>query len=155
MDIIETSIENMGMQSYISTIVIELMQNMMNYSKTDTLNSRAVEATGSIEVIKESEELFYVQSKNIISIDDKIKIEPKLIEIHSLDPDGIKKKYKELRKSGKDKHGKGAGIGFYEIAKLTQSIGYNFKEINKEKYIFEFKAIVVPKKKRTVNNAKG
>ena len=82
---------------------------------------------------------YFIDSRNIISREDKDKIEPKLIEIDSLDLDGIKKRYKELRRSGKNTHGKGGGIGFYEIAKRCDKIEYDFKEINENKFYFHIK----------------
>jgi len=81
-------------------------------------------------------------SQNVIGIQDRKKIEPKLQEILSLDRDAIKKRYRELRRSGKDTHGKGGGIGFYEIAKRCDSITYEFKAINKTKMYFHFTSVI-------------
>ena len=49
---------------------------------------------------------YYIHSQNIIALKDKEKIEPKLEEILTLDQEQLKKKYRELRRSGRDKHGK-------------------------------------------------
>ena len=80
-----------------------------------------------------------------IKENEKLKIilvEPKLIEIKSLDKDGIKQRYKELRRSGANTHGKGGGIGFYEIAKRCDMIEYEFTQINENKFYFHFKATI-------------
>ena len=132
----------------LSTLVFELTQNMMNYSKSHNLNCRDIRPAGLINVFLGQDETYLVKSKNIISLEDKEKIEPKLIEIQSLDTAGIKKRYRELRKSGENTHDKGGGIGFYEIAKLTSNFRYNFIEINSEKFYFEFEAIIQSRKKR-------
>ena len=44
----------------------------------------------------------------------------------------IREKYRELRKSGKNTHAKGGGIGIYEIGKISEEINYKFNEINKK-----------------------
>ncbi len=147
MDDLEDSIVNIGMMGKVATISIELLQNMMNYSKTTDLTSRDIKSAGSIEVTKDRNYTYYIQSKNIISIEDKQKIEPRLLDIQNLDASGIRAKYRELRRSGENAHDKGGGIGFYEIAKLTSSIEYTFTTINEQKYYFEFKAIVESRKK--------
>ena len=147
MDILEHNISNIGILGNISTMAIELTQNMMKYSKSKDTVCRDIRPAGLIYVEKTDDDKYYLRSKNIISIEDKDKIEPKLLEIQALDQDGVKKRYRELRRSGENTHEHGGGIGFYEIAKFAQSIEYNFKAINKEKFSFEFSAVVVARKK--------
>jgi hypothetical protein len=137
---------DMGISSNIFTIFIELSQNMMNYSKTIEANSRVVEPGGLIIVSRDFDGNYQIDSQNVLSIDDKEKIEPKLLDINSLDREGIRKKYKELRRSGKNAHAKGGGIGFYEIAKRCDSIEYDFTPINEDKYYFHIKTIIKLKK---------
>ncbi len=150
MDNCELKITNMGMMGTVSTITIEYCQNMMNYSKNEDINSRQIVPAGSIEVQYHSnedvDEYYEIIATNIVSIEDKEKIEPKLLEIKSLDKMGIKKRYRELRKSGQNTHEKGGGIGMYEIAKVSDSIEYEFKAINEDKYYFTMKSNVNIKK---------
>lgn len=136
---IENNILNTVTMANISTIVIEMGQNMINYSKNDKEQSRDIEPAGSICVERGSEGTYYITGTNIVSIEDKEKIEPKLIEVKTLDKAGIKKRYKELRRSGENTHEKGGGIGTYLIAKLCDSIDYNFENINDDKYYFSLK----------------
>ena len=117
----------------------------MNYSKDDKINSRDIVPAGAIEVQYVDKSYYEIISNNIISIDDKQKIEPKLIEIQTLDKAGIKKRYKELRRSGENTHEKGGGIGMYEIAKISDGIEYEFRSINEDKYYFTMKSIVKQK----------
>ncbi len=58
----------------------------------------------------------------------------------------IQKEYRKLRKNAKNAHAKGAGIGFYEIAKRSDNIEFSFKEINPDKYYFDFIANIKIKK---------
>ena len=145
-DNIEAKITNIGTMGVVATITIEYCQNMMNYSKNDIINDREIVPAGKIEVKYINNDYYEIEAKNIVSVDDKNKIEPKLIEIKSLDKAGIKKRYRELRKSGKNTHKKGGGIGMYEIAKASDHLDYDFNAINKDKYTFTIKSIVNSKK---------
>lgn len=127
----------------IFTIFIELAQNMMNYSKSkhETLishNSEGIILVGKVPHQKN----YYVLSQNIVTAEDKEKMLPKLLEITSMDQNAIKQRYRELRKSGKGLHHKGGGIGFYEIAKRSDKITYEFEQISENRYYFRFKAII-------------
>jgi hypothetical protein len=147
MDNLEAKIDNMGTMGTISTITIEYCQNMMNYSKNDIPQDRTIVPAGEIEVKLINDDHYEIVAKNIVSIEDKEKIEPKLIEIQGLDKSGIKKRYRELRRSGENTHGKGGGIGMYEIAKVSDEIFYSFEAINEDKYHFIMGSIVSKKKK--------
>jgi len=153
MDNIEAKITNIGTMGIVATITIEYCQNMMNYSKgkRDSDDNDIIPA-GEIEVQKYSkddidDEYFEIIATNIISNSDKEKIEPLLIEIKSLDKSELKKRYRELRKSGQNKHEKGGGIGMFEIAKVSNNIDYEFNKINDNKYIFVMRSIFIPKVK--------
>jgi hypothetical protein len=108
----------------------------MNYSKNEDIGSRQIVPAGTIEVQNVNDCYYEIIATNIVAIEDKEKIEPKLIEIQGLDKAGIKKRYRELRKSGQNTHEKGGGIGMYEIAKVSSSIEYEFEAINEDKYRF-------------------
>ncbi len=138
---------SMGDSSNIFTIFIELSQNIMNYSKTANVDDTSFRPQGLILVSKSIDGNYHIHSQNIVSLQDKEKIESKLLEIQSLDREGIKTRYRELRKSGKDTHGKGGGIGLYEIAKRCDSIEYEFKQINENKFYFHLKTTIIINKK--------
>ncbi|MDA7816852.1 SiaB family protein kinase [Sulfurimonas sp.] len=135
---------NMTQSNNIFTIFIELSQNMMNYSKE--IDSDKTRSHGLILVTKDSDFNYHIHSQNVVSQKDKDIIEPKLEEIQSLDKDQLKKRYRELRKSGQNTHGKGGGIGFYEIAKRCDEIEYAFKQINENRYYFHIKTTTLTKK---------
>ena len=137
---------SMGSSGNIFTIFIELSQNMMNYSKSKNENDQGIVPHGLILVAQDEQLNYYIHSQNIVSQADKDKIEPKLIEIQSLDKDGLKKRYRELRRSGQNTHGKGGGIGFYEIAKKCSSLEYSFTPINDDRYYFHIKTNIITKK---------
>ncbi|SFV75579.1 FIG062788: hypothetical protein [hydrothermal vent metagenome] len=142
---LEKESENADLSMKISvnifTIFIELSQNMMNYSKSISNEKDKINSKGMIVVGKEKED-YYIMSRNIIDKTDREKIEPKLQQIQQCDINEIKKLYKEVRRSGRDMHNKGGGIGFYEIAKRAKKIEYDFTPINETKFYFKFKAFV-------------
>ena len=139
---------SIGSSSNIFTIFIELSQNMMNYSKSINEDDKAIKPQGLILVAKDKDLNYYIHSQNIVSRTDKEKIEPKLQEIQALDKEGLKKRYRELRKSGQNTHGKGGGIGFYEIAKKCDSIEYAFTPISEDRYYFHIKTNILTKKEQ-------
>jgi len=139
MEVIEDKIENMGVMSNLSTNFIEQYQNILNYGKSKNIENQKITPFGSIKLQKNPDNTYSIESLNIVSLADKQKIEPKLFEIQSLDKDGIKKRYRELRKSGINTHAKGGGIGMYEIAKRSSKIEYKMTQINEDR--FEFKLL--------------
>jgi Family of unknown function (DUF6272) len=140
---------SIGESTDIFTIFIELAQNMMNYSKVAEESSTKNKSEGLIIVGRCDDEKrhYYILSQNVIALQDKEKIEPKLQEIITLNKEELKKRYRELRKSGRDTHDKGGGIGFYEIAKRSDGVEYSFTPINAQKYYFQFKAYININKK--------
>jgi len=145
MDNLEAKIKNLSTLATISTITIEYCQNMMNYSKEKQAYSKTIDPAGVIEVTLINESYYIVRAKNIVSFEDKQKIKTKLQEIKKLDKKALKQRYRELRRSGKNTHEKGGGIGLYEIAKVSDEIDYYFTAINEDKYYFSMSSIVYSK----------
>lgn len=123
------------------TIFIELSQNMMNYSKKSVASTKVHDSKGLIIVgYSEEDNDYYVLSRNIVSSRDKEKIIPMIKQVLSLDKDELKLLYRELRKSGRGKHEKGAGIGFVEIARRCDSMECDFTDIDDDTHYFAFEA---------------
>jgi len=126
---------SMKTSNNIFVVFIELAQNVMNYSKRikahDTFDPK-----GLIFVGKE-ENNYFVCSQNIISKEDKERMEPRLKEIENASAEEIKKLYKEVRRSGKESHEKGGGLGFLEIAKKVKHIEYSFKELENDRFYYK------------------
>lgn len=133
---------NMSVSNNIFTIFIELAQNMMNYTKEIEKDGILKKTEGLILVGKTNDKHYFIHSQNIIGNEEKQLIQERLDHIKELDKETIKEEYRRLRKEGRDKHDKGAGIGFYEIAKRCNEIDYEFKQIDENKSYFHFKARV-------------
>jgi len=117
-------------------VFIEMAQNIMNYMEKE--DYKAFIAIGR----DKNSEHYYVLSKNTVTAKAKEKIEKILNEILMIDRTEIKKLYREKRRSGRDAHSKGAGIGFLEIAKISKNIEFEFKPMKNGKYIFSLKVNV-------------
>jgi len=131
---------SMKTSNNIFVVFIELAQNIMNYSKK-MKNSVRFDPKGLIYVGKK-ENQYFVCSQNIISAQDKEKIKSRLQEIVKLSQDELKTLYKEVRRSGKNSHEKGGGLGFLEIARKVQKIEFEFEELSDERLYFKLCATV-------------
>ncbi len=141
----ESKVNEMSMKvsHNLLTIFIELSQNMMNYSKNSSLQDSGLNSKGLIIVgYDKSNDSYFILSRNILDAKDKEKIIPKIEQVLPLNNDELKTLYRELRRSGRGKHEKGAGLGFVEVARRCDKIEYSFSKINDSCYYYIFKAII-------------
>ena len=118
-------------------VFVEISQNIMKYSSP---------IEKGIVAVSNTDDEFKVFGYNAVTPEQKEIIEKRLEEIKKLDKNEIKKRYRELRKSGAYSHEDGGGIGFYEIAKKSDDIHYSFiKENGKIWFLLK---VVIKKKKR-------
>ena len=128
----------------IFSIFIEQMQNVMKYSPPED------EEVGhfsnmSISVIgfDGAKNKYYVSSGNVIDRSDKEKVIDKISKLNLMDRQELKDYYKELRKSGRYKHDKGAGLGLIEMAKKsTEPIEFIIDDIDEKLSFFTIKTII-------------
>jgi len=138
-------INDINLSTKLATIIIEQAQNIIHYSKSEDSND--VSSKGEIEInFYPTKKVYEVITRNYITQEDLDRIAPRLEEIMRLDRSEIRKRYKELRKSGENTHNKGGGIGFYEIAKLVDEFSYSFSKTNDKNYLFEIKVKLFSKK---------
>ncbi|MDX2471440.1 MAG: SiaB family protein kinase [SAR324 cluster bacterium] len=95
------------------TIIIEMMQNVLNY-KAEKGTQGPIDAILVVGYIVKTNTL-YIKCGNMIDSVDQEFIEKKIKSICHLEKDELRKKYRELRKSGEGQHSRGAGLGFLEI----------------------------------------
>jgi len=143
-NILEKEVEeddlSMKSANNIFVVFIELAQNIMNYSKKLEYSTN-FDPKGLIFVGKR-ENKYFICSQNIILESDRMRIEPRLNTIQSSTAEEIKKLYREVRRSGRDTHDKGSGLGFLEVAKKSESINFEFKALSKERLYFKFCATI-------------
>jgi len=137
---IEASELPMKISNNIFVIFIELAQNIMNYAKKT--NSKDKTDPKGIITVHKQENTYSICTQNIITQDDKNKIEPLLKFIVSASEDAIKQQYKDIRKQNRNSEEKGSGLGFLEVAKKTQNIQYSFKDKGKNSFSFEICVVI-------------
>jgi len=149
MDNIEAKVEDVNLVGHISTIAIEYCQNMMHYAQSPDVDATEIVPAGEIEIQHMHQEYYEITARNVISKEGVLRVKPRLEEIQTLDHSEIKKRYRELRRSGKNTHQRGGGIGMYEIAKASTKIEYDFIQINENKYYFVMKSFIESKTKKS------
>ena len=125
-------------------ITIEQLQNIMSYSKNKDIHSGSKYTSPGVMVIgfDKDRDKYYVNSSNEIVKADKEKVTKKIDYINSLDKDELKKYLREKIRSAEDKHDRGAGVGFIEMAKRSsEKIEYDFEDIDSKLY-FHIKTYV-------------
>lgn len=129
--------ESSKMTRNIFLIAVEQLQNIMSYSKNrDTSNGSKYVSPGILVIgIDKKLDKYYVMSSNKIMHEDKIKISQKIDKINLLDKDSLRKLLREKLRSAEDKHNRGAGVGFIEMAKRSsEKLQYTFEEIEGKLY---------------------
>jgi len=137
--VLEKEVEDANLSMKISNNIfvtfIELAQNVMNYSKE--AHTKNISNTKALIFVGKQEDEYFVCSQNVITKEDKEKIEPILQKVTTSTLEEIKKQYKEIRRASRDTKSVGAGLGFYEIAKKVTTIDYEF--IKQEDGNFSYK----------------
>ena len=86
----ESSNSSMKISTDMLTIFIELSQNMLNYTRKIEVEGKEFNPKGIIIIGKSLEDKYYILSQNVVSLEDKGKMEPKLQGILDTDKAGIK-----------------------------------------------------------------
>lgn len=133
-----SNLESGGKQQFnVYYVLIELVQNIINYSVRRDQNSGNGYGTCFVIHHAKSEE-FKVCSGNVVSNEQAQKIKNKIEKINSFDEVELKAYYKETRRSGRDMHDKGGGLGFIEIARKSKGkLNYRIEKIDSDKSYFE------------------
>lgn len=118
-------------------ISIELLQNVMSYSKQKLIREGNKYTSPGVLVVgyDDKKGKYYVNTSNEIGEADKLKVSEKLDYINSLDSKEQRKLLREKLKSAEDTHERGAGVGFIEVAKRSsEKVEYDFEEIDGKLY---------------------
>ena len=125
-------------------IAIEQLQNIMSYSKDkDTHQGSKYVSPGVMVIgIDKEKNKYYVNSSNQIIESVKKKVSEKIDHINSLEKDELRKYLREKLRSAEDKHDRGAGVGFIEMAKRSsEKLEYDFEEVD-DKLYFHIKTYI-------------
>jgi len=117
----------------IFSVFIEQMQNIIKYSADKYIENSDIFGSLGIVVVgfDKLKQKYYVSSGNLVENGNVDKITKKIEDLKNRDKKSLREYYKELRKSGINKHDKGAGLGFIEMAKKSsEPIDYVFQQID-------------------------
>ena len=129
----------------IFAVFTEQMQNIMSYSNERIhMGDNAFESPG-ICVVGYDKRVghYYVCSANIMSPEGGPALSAKLDKIIDMNKTELRQYYKELRRSGKEAHGRGAGLGFLEMAKKSAfPLQYTITKLDNSRAFFEIKVYI-------------
>ena len=126
-------------------IFVEQMQNILSYSKNKiALDKTRFESFGLAVIgYDKNKQKYYACSRNLIDVSVAETLKNKLNKLNSLSAEEIKEYYKESRKSGQNKHSRGAGLGFLEmLKKSSEPLEYEIKTVDEESAFFSLKAYI-------------
>lgn len=129
----------------IFAVFTEQMQNIMSYShERIQLDDNAFESPGICVVgYDQSVGHYYVCSANVMSPEGEPVLSAKLDKIIGMNKTELREYYKVLRRNGKDTHGRGAGLGFLEMAKKSAlPLQYTITQMDNSRVFFEIKAYI-------------
>ncbi|MEA3499228.1 MAG: SiaB family protein kinase [Campylobacterota bacterium] len=126
-------------------ILVEVMQNMLNYSYGNKLlENNKKEASGIFTLSYETtSDRYTLESCNLIEEYLQEVIERKIDSIKDLDEKALRKLSREKMRSKEDNHDKGAGLGFIMMQrKSTQPIAIEFVPYKDKIVQFKLKLIL-------------
>ena len=129
----------------IFAVFTEQIQNMMSYShERIPLGNNAFESPG-VCVVGYDKNMghYYVCSANIMCIEDEPELRKKLDKLIDMNKAEVRQYYKELRRCGENKHERGAGLGFLEMAKRSAvPMQYSILHLENSRAFFEIKVYI-------------
>ena len=111
------------------TVLIEIIQNILNYHAVlPNESSKGISCEGIVVVgFDQKKGRIFINSGNVVTEEDGQKIRDRIDAIANLNKDELKSRYRDLRKTGKNRSARGAGLGFMEIQrKASEPIQYSF-----------------------------
>jgi len=134
---LEELIKDSSIQKAIFLIITEQLQNIMSYSSNKHVAVGQVNVSpGSLLLAFDKEKAkYYITSSNEIREEDKEKISQRIDFINSMKKSELRKFSREQLRTAENKHDKGAGVGFVEMAKRSSEVlTYNFEKIDGKSY---------------------
>jgi hypothetical protein len=118
----------------IFNIMVEVLQNVSK-NKIDNLGS--TNDVSPIFMLGSTEKEFLMISSNTIKISNIQTLKNRLDQVNSLDKEGLKTLYRDVRLNNTFSSSSGAGIGLIDIARKSENkIEYSFEDITTDYSIF-------------------
>jgi len=145
----ELKLANLGVDTKIVRnifeVLIEMMQNVLNYSyDSRDVGHNTFESSGIIVVgFSQNINKYFVMSGNRIAKGKDEILMTKIDYLNTLDAEALKNLYRERRRTRQDVHSRGAGLGLIDLArKSTEKLEYQFVELDNESLFFSLKVII-------------
>ncbi|MEM7181701.1 MAG: SiaB family protein kinase, partial [Spirochaetota bacterium] len=121
----------------IFAVFIELAQNILHYSEERVANSDGSDSGVGIVMVNEEDSFFHISSGNLIDNSKIDKLKSKCEQVNSLTGEQLKELYKKRIKQSRPEDSKGAGLGFIDMARKSDSpIEYTIKRIDEQNSFF-------------------
>jgi hypothetical protein len=120
----------------IFNIMVEVLQNI---SKNRVELANEITEIDSVFMLGSNKDEYILISSNMIRNDKINPLKTRLDQVNSLDREGLKNLYKEVRLNAAFSDKAGAGIGIIDIARKSENkLEYNFEELKNEYSVFSF-----------------
>lgn len=117
----------------IFSVFIEMSHNIRHHSVERDPNEVGV----GMFMIQQTPDCYTLSSGNTIFRADRPVIESKIADLVTLDREGLRKLYRERRRSGENRTQKGAGLGLIEMAKKADyPLEYEFFDLDDRLTLF-------------------
>lgn len=125
-------------------IFIEQAQNIARYSAEQPYQSKEGDSDfrNGIFIIGYSDELFYVECCNLVTISRGQDISKKLNQILAMDSEELKQYYRKCRREEKPADSVGAGLGFIDMARHSSKMRFQVNEIDNTHAFFTLKVYI-------------
>ena len=125
-------------------IFIEQAQNIARYSdeKPYASNDNDADFRNGIFIIGYSNNMFYVECCNLVTISRGEKITESLEKIMQLDKDQLKTLYRKSRREKAPADSLGAGLGFIDMARHSSKMEYVVNSIDETYAFFSLKVYI-------------
>lgn len=118
----------------IFNIMVEMLQNI---SKNRIEKAGDVPDVSSVFILGASENEYILISSNLILNDRIPQLKERLEEVNTLDKEGLKQLYKDVRLNTTLSENSGAGIGIIDIARKSENkLSFSFDELNGDYSVF-------------------
>ncbi len=129
--------ETMNIYKRILNIMVETLENVHKYSAYHEEFIKLADDFPTFFTLVKRDENYLITSGNLIKLDDQKNLEERILTINNLNSSELRKLYRKIISNGNFNREGGAGLGFIEIAKSSQSkINYHFERVNGTKTFF-------------------
>lgn len=142
---LEDSFPHMTIARNVFAVFVEIAQNIMSYSSDSKIIEDDTRGGSGIIVIGYDTEKkkFFVKSGNKVTVENQERISQKIDQIKNLSHEELREVYKQARKSGKDSHHRGGGLGFIEMQrKCSEPLDYRFDKVGEDSVFFNLVATI-------------